>query len=58
MEVALDITLTDLQQQIQREREGLIQLGLQYGLLHPFTIQKSQELDVLIVLYQKKVLNQ
>ncbi|MDZ5472680.1 aspartyl-phosphate phosphatase Spo0E family protein [Bacillus sp. 31A1R] len=57
MDMDADCTLKQLQQHIHRERKGLIQIGLRYGLQHPFTLQKSQELDALIILYQKKVLS-
>ncbi|MGG0855286.1 Spo0E family sporulation regulatory protein-aspartic acid phosphatase [Metabacillus fastidiosus] len=48
-----DITLNELENDIQSLRSRMIATGIQKGLNHPDSIKYSQQLDVLLNKYQR-----
>jgi len=48
----------ELLKKIEEKRKTMIALGEQYGLVSKLTLQASQELDLLIIYYQKMTMKQ
>jgi stage 0 sporulation regulatory protein len=51
------IKTNELNNQITQLRQDMIIAGLKKGLNHPETIERSQELDKLIIKFERLILN-